>query len=147
MTRLRERKPRAPRKPRARTIAKQAWAEQVAQVDLNRSIIPADEGRQLGEPGVSVGDVQVFFRNIKERLLFTIERADFMVGCIAWLTDKDVLDAIAKLRGASVIVQKEGFLRPNTDPWCQRLRAQYDAVPRLSRSDFRGVLGGDEQGL
>lgn len=125
---------RKPRKPRARSLVK---------IDLNESAIPNWGGRQVGEPGTKVGGVEVSFRDLKDRLIFLIEQSDYMVGCVAWLTDADILNALAKLKGAAIVVQKEDFLRPDassTENWRARLRDQYEAIRPLKRSDFRGIL-------
>ena len=56
--------------------------------------------------------VEVVFRNYKERLLKILPRYDTIFGCIAWLTDFDILN---RLRGkrVSIVVQKEDFLKPD----------------------------------
>lgn len=54
------------------------------------------------------------FRNLKEELIACIKNADFVFGCVAWLTDFDVLAALAEKQGVNIAVQKEDFLRPDT---------------------------------
>lgn len=57
----------------------------------------------------------VFFRDLKTRLIEQINRADYVFGCVAWLTDHDILTALGKKRGVQLLVQKEDFLRPDSD--------------------------------
>ena len=86
-------------------------------------------------------NVSVFFRNQKRRLIKEINNSNVIVGCIAWLTDQDILKALAapgKL--VSIVVQKEDFLRPDGDcsnPWAVKLRKMYDAISGgLTRYDI-----------
>lgn len=68
-----------------------------------------------------------------------IESADIIVGCVAWLTSKPIIEALAKKTGVSIIVQKEDFLRPDfgvKSNWKNELRKVYKNLPdSLSRYD------------
>ena len=57
-------------------------------------------------------DVEVFFRNLKERLLEQIAAANMVIGAVAWITDLDILAALAQ-KETLIVVQKEDFLRPD----------------------------------
>ncbi|MGM4887533.1 hypothetical protein [Tardiphaga sp. 11_C7_N12_6] len=74
-------------------------------------------------------DVEVFFRNLTERLIEQIEQADVVFGCVAWLTSLPVLDALALKKAVGIVVQKEDFLRPDSGDW--RQKRQRDAYARL----------------
>lgn len=77
------------------------------------------------------GDTKVYFRDLKDRLIKHIEEADLIFGCVAWLTDGDILDALKRCPNVSIVVQKEDFLRPDMKPysnWKEWLRAKYDAL-------------------
>lgn len=66
-----------------------------------------------------------------------IEKYPVVIGCVAWLTSSPILDALKSREGASIIVQKEDFLRP--DPGglsLNSLRPKYDAVPGITRFEF-----------
>lgn len=86
------------------------------------------------------GMVEVVFQNHKAKLggLFREARSNGMIvfGAVAWLTDFDLLDALASLP-ANIVVQKEDFLRPDTpDPidrkrWKANLRAKYEKIEGL----------------
>ncbi len=76
-----------------------------------------------------------YFDHIKEHLVRHIQKADCIIGCVAWLTSKDVLTALqGKL--VSIIVQKEDFLRPdefesaNSTKEIQKLYRQLTPVRR-----------------
>jgi PLD-like domain len=60
--------------------------------------------------------VESIFKNLELKVIEKIEHADAVVGCIAWLTNKEILRALARVKkGVSIIVQKEEFLRPDLD--------------------------------
>lgn len=80
---------------------------------------------------VSNGSTEVFFRDIKKNLYKKIMEADSIMGCIAWLTDFDVLDIMGVVPdGVQLVVQKEDFLRPDIGPhkenWKDILRIRYN---------------------
>jgi hypothetical protein len=89
-------------------------------------------------------DIEVYFRDLAGHLVSKIEEADAVMGCTAWLTHRDVLAALASLKhGASIVVQKEDFLRPDVAPYCaQGLREQYLKIKPL-RFTPSLYLGGD----
>jgi len=75
--------------------------------------------------------VRSYFTSIKTRLIEHIEEAEIVVGCVAWLTDFDVLRALSQKKHASLVVQKEDFLRPDideADDFRPRLREAYDRI-------------------
>lgn len=73
-----------------------------------------------------------YFRDLESPLLRHISDADAVVGCVAWLTNLKILNALASKQAASVIVQKEDFLRPDLGhlkpDWKAELRAHYEAM-------------------
>jgi phosphatidylserine/phosphatidylglycerophosphate/cardiolipin synthase-like enzyme len=74
--------------------------------------------------------VDVVFKNIKERIINEITFTPCMVGCIAWLTDFDILKAMAE-RDVQIIVQKEDFLRPDlgsSDQFKNTLKDLYSKI-------------------
>lgn len=75
---------------------------------------------------------EAHFRDLLSPLLRYIEEADAVVGCVAWLTNLQVLSALASKQAASIIVQKEDFLRPDIGPvkagWKADLQAHYEAI-------------------
>lgn len=97
-------------------------------------------------------DIQIFFRDIKKYLIKEIEKANSIIGCIAWLTDPDILQALSKRPNVCIIVQKEDFLRPdigltevyNKDwrkKWNEKLREMYNGLHcNLERSTFSNIL-------
>jgi len=75
------------------------------------------------------GDVSVIFKNLKGHLIKEIQKHNLVVGCVAWLTDFDILRALSKVENVIIIVQKEDFLRPDIKSgtaWPKTLRRFYD---------------------
>jgi len=77
---------------------------------------------------------QVFFKNIEEHLINFIQQTRYCVGCIAWLTNFRILEALSSLKGVAFLVQKEDFLRPeypsaHSTTWKQDLRKAYESLP------------------
>ncbi len=61
---------------------------------------------------ISSQNISVYFRDLKSRLLDHIEETDAIIGAVAWITDLDILNALAK-RQTLLVIQKEDFLRPD----------------------------------
>ena len=83
-------------------------------------------------------DVEVVFRNQRDRLLELIDAHPAVVGCVAWLTDTVILDALSTRDLVSIVVQKEDFLRPDSggSGYYKTLRKAYAALPERSRFLF-----------
>lgn len=117
-------------------------------VNLNDLLIPNADGppQPLLDPRASAADglTQVFFRNLESELLSRIDAADVVVGCVAWLTNKSILAALARKRSVAIVVQKEDFLRPDLGAGrnsSNDLRSQYDAL-RCSFDRYDQALSG-----
>ena len=106
--------------------------------NLNEARIPT--GMALDEPlrdyGTTSGNVEAVFRDIEERLVQEISSADFVVGCVAWLTNRRILEALGEVE-CCIIVQKEDFLRPDSDGSKTELQALYNLIlNRRNRGEF-----------
>jgi len=76
------------------------------------------------------GQVQVYFRNLSSALISEIKKADVVLGCVAWLTDFMIIDALRE-KDVAIVVQKEDFLRPDlgaSSDWKKRLHAKYNTL-------------------
>ena len=77
-------------------------------------------------------EIEVIFRNQKEKLLELISDYPYVLGCVAWLTDFDILSEMSKMDHVSIIVQKEDFLRPDlnsSNRFTEKLRRAYSLLP------------------
>lgn len=93
---------------------------------------------------VDNANVHVFFRNQKEILIEKIKASECIVGCVAWLTDFDILSALSKVKTVAIVVQKEDFLRPDvgaTNTWKVNLREAYTEISNnTTRYDWPGLI-------
>ena len=108
--------------------------------DLNQILIPVDGGpdKPFADPGArGDADVEVVFRDIEGHLLRFIDGAEAVVGCVAWLTNYNVLRTLAG-KPLSLIVQKEDFLRPDkmSNEELKRLYGALGAKNSMCRYDF-----------
>jgi phosphatidylserine/phosphatidylglycerophosphate/cardiolipin synthase-like enzyme len=84
--------------------------------------------------------VTCHFRNVRDALVGYINRYDYMVGCVAWLTDPVILRALATRCGVSIIVQKEDFLRPDCDERLDTRRLYGSIRSGFDRYEIPGIL-------
>jgi hypothetical protein len=94
--------------------------------------------RSAADKGITSkdGNATVYFDDLDQHLVKHIKTAHIIVGCVAWLTHPDILQALARTKkGVSIIVQKEDFLRPDlnsTAGWRSELRKRYDKLRSIS---------------
>lgn len=112
--------------------------------NLNELKLSIDAPRRAQVPQedfhvISLGaDVEVFFKDLEANLVDKILAADAVVGCVAWLTNYRLLEALGKVsRGVNLVVQKEDFLRPDKTK-TSKLRSAYAALKVLERWDSPG---------
>lgn len=85
----------------------------------------------LAADPVSQGSTTVYFRDLEQHLIDHIRAADAVLGCVAWLTSKNILAALAQKDPVALVVQKEDFLRPDLGSgkgWASELRRRYDSL-------------------
>lgn len=113
--------------------------------NLNSELIETDCG-EVNQDDFSTksGQVEVFFKNLEDRLIEKIQEADFVFGCVAWLTSKPIIDALSKVN-CSIVVQKEDFLRPDSDShrkWEAELLGLYERLScKVLRCELPGIAG------
>lgn len=92
---------------------------------------------------LNVAGASVHFRNIEKAIVERIDQADVVVGCVAWMTSEPILRALSRKIGASIILQKEDFLRPDTNQSVAnktKLQCLYDSVAPISLMEFERVI-------
>lgn len=111
-------------------------------LDLNAVGICTDSGIPVefqsargileGRPAPFSGLVEIVVRNLELAATEFILQSDAIVGCVAWLTNRQILEAASTLGLCQFVVQKEDFLRPDkwskNGRWRQTLRSMYDAL-------------------
>jgi hypothetical protein len=74
------------------------------------------------------GPVTVHCGDLSKPVLDFIDDAPSIVGCVAWLTSKPLLEALARVPEVALLVQKERNLREGEDSWSVELRRRYAAL-------------------
>jgi phosphatidylserine/phosphatidylglycerophosphate/cardiolipin synthase-like enzyme len=111
-------------------------------IDLNQLTVAHEDFRD-GVPlvdtwAVSNGSeyqattVRPVFRDIEAALVREIDKADVVIGCVAWLTSVPILTAL-KGKHCQFVVQTEDWLRPDCDDYSlvtqRRLIEQLPGIP------------------
>jgi len=110
-------------------------------IDLNDLRVETDSGSQsLSDFSAKIDkptfdSAEVIFRDAEKRLIELINeyKDGAIFGCIAWLTSKPILKALADCKNVQIIVQKEDFLRPDLDTkinsnWKKELQKLYNGL-------------------
>lgn len=102
--------------------------------------VPLREGH--GQYQTADERIEVIFDLLPERLCQEILRWPAVVGCVAWLTNEDILTALQHPQQVSIIVNKEDFLRPDSGgTWHeQKIRVLYRLLPDIDRYDHFSVV-------
>lgn len=113
--------------------------------NLNESLIPNDDRRTIPVSAyrrnkkLRLGAtrlINIYFVDLINNLCEHINKADIVLGCVAWLTHPKVLIALRGKQAVSIVVQKEDWLRPDPGVPRDHLRELYSELPAgLSRRD------------
>lgn len=82
-------------------------------------------------------DIEVYFKNIEKVIIDKIKKYKYVVGCIAWLTNENILKELAKKEECLIIVQDEDFLRPDIDfdgnmkSWKNKIFKLYNNIKKI----------------
>jgi hypothetical protein len=79
---------------------------------------------------IRVPNIEAYFDNLEDALIEKINKHKngFIFGCVAWLTSEPILNALATCKNVQILVQKEDFLRPDSDSkthWNKKLQKLY----------------------
>jgi hypothetical protein len=115
-------------------------------IDLNRLRVPVEHAKEAQrDNGLSLtAPIEVIFRDHRSKLINEIGKYPVILGCVAWLTDYEILGALAGITHVSIVVQKEDFLRPDSAGMPKsRLRQLYDNLPSpMLRYSLPGGVSG-----
>jgi len=95
-------------------------------------------------------NVRGHFKNLESAVINYIDRADAVFGCVAWMSNYKILDALAK-KSASIVVQKEDLWRPDfedhfNDP-SDRKQTLLNKYMKIGCDFSRYEMIGDYQGM
>ena len=93
-------------------------------------------------------DIEVYFKNIENIICEKIKKHKYIVGCVAWLTNKKILKELSKKnKQVLIIVQDEDFLRPDTyfdgnkEKFKKTILEYYNKIKRTDNYISLGDLG------
>ena len=93
-------------------------------------------------------DIEVYFKNIENIICEKIKKHKYIVGCVAWLTNKKILKELSnKDKEVLIIVQDEDFLRPDTyfdgnkEKFKKTILTYYNKIKRTNKNISLGDLG------
>ena len=95
--------------------------------------------KKLNQRKIIDGPIVPYFENLEKHLISHIESASYIIGCIAWLTNENVITALSQKRGIKIIVNKEEFLNPEMEIsqrfFYQILHNKYNNLPNIFESE------------
>ena len=99
---------------------------------LTDLLIPVRHGSSLpqvdnSQTHTGIASVEVIFRDHKSRLLNFIRDHEVFLGAVAWFTDEEIIHELSSKKVA-IVVQKEDFLRPDSQGDRNSLKAAYDLL-------------------
>lgn len=112
-------------------------------MNLHKIGVQTDGNETVAQQDYSINNerasIQVYFKDLENHLIKHIEEADVVVGCVAWLTSKPILKALALKDAVAIVIQKEDFLKPDINAkkgWKDKLHKLYWSLPHgLERHD------------
>lgn len=81
-------------------------------------IDPVDDGfLRLDKNNIEqqICSVSAYFRNIKAELIANINKADAVFGCVAWLSNPDIINALASREILSVVISEKQDVKSISD--------------------------------
>jgi hypothetical protein len=74
--------------------------------------------------------LSLYFDNLENVVCDEIKASTVAVGCLAWLTNQNILKALAEKERVGIAIQKEDFLRPDSGSWsAKKLHDLYTQLP------------------
>ena len=93
--------------------------------------------------------VTPYFDGIEDHLVSHINSSSYIIGCVAWLTNRTILDSLMTIKGVKIIVNKEEYLSSKTyigkKSYNKCMHNKYDSIPDLTedktvRQKFHDIL-------
>jgi hypothetical protein len=89
------------------------------------------------DPSKVTNNVILYFDNLEENLINHIKDAEYVIGCVSWLTNLKIIKALQRKKGVKIVIQKENFIKRDysysvcLNEYYINLRKGYKAVPNL----------------
>lgn len=90
------------------------------------------------ETSTNTHEVTIHLENIQDAIVKYISVSDGCVGCVAWLTSKQILKALQE-KPTSLIVQYESYLKVGLKSTNKSLMEQYGMIQRFDIKDYSNL--------
>lgn len=84
---------------------------------------------------ITTGLVCPYFDKLEEHLIGYIEKASYIIGCVAWLTNNNIINALEDKKGIKIIINKEEYISSKMESgqkfYYKCLRGKYNDLPDL----------------
>jgi hypothetical protein len=82
--------------------------------------------------------IQPYFEKLEEHLISYIEKSAYVIGCVAWLTNSNIIETLENILGSKIIINKEEYLNSDMEIgqkfFYQCLRGKYNEIPDMFNS-------------
>ena len=82
-------------------------------------------------------NIILYFDNLEDNLINHINDAEYVIGCVSWLTNMKIIKALQNKKGVKIVIQKENFMKRDfnysicLNEFYINLRKGYKAIPNL----------------
>lgn len=100
--------------------------------NLELPLVDSKKNLSLEDYSETSENIAVHFRDLDQQLIKYIRNAKAVVGAVAWLTNEEIIEELAKKEFVSIVVQKEAYYRNPTEFWQQKIIRLYKQLPQYS---------------
>ena len=89
------------------------------------------------EPSAVSSNIMLYFDNLESHLINHINNAEYVIGCVSWLTNLKIIQSLQNKIGVKIIIQKENFIKRDynysicLNEYYINLRKGYKSLPNL----------------
>lgn len=100
----------------------------VSNLDLNKII--HKKNSTIG--GSAEATVTAYFDQLEATIIKYIDASQYVIGCAAWLTNHNIIEALTKIKGVKIVINKEEYLNSkiitSNNFFYTKLREKYDNI-------------------
>ena len=88
-------------------------------------------------PSAASSNIILYFDNLENSLIKHIEEAEYVIGCVSWLTNMKIIKSLQNKKGVKLVIQKENFIKRDynysicLNEYYINLRKGYKSLPNL----------------
>ena len=88
-------------------------------------------------PSTASSNIILYFDNLENSLIKHIEEAEYVIGCVSWLTNMKIIESLQNKKGVKLVIQKENFIKRDynysicLNEYYINLRKGYKSLPNL----------------